>query len=94
MRCSTAASRGVVGRWRRRALGLRALAIATLVFVVLDRPAAAAHQLAAALPPTWIEPAVAAARLGAVALLWITGAALLVLLAAPSRIGERWSPRR
>ena len=75
---------GVAGRWRR-ALGLRSLAIAVLAFIVLVALPLPLITWRPQLPPTWLEPAAAAARLGAVAILWIAGAALLVLLAAPAR---------
>jgi hypothetical protein len=75
---------GIGGRWRR-ALGWRAVAIAALSFVVLIALPLPLVSWRPALPPTWVQPAVAAGRLGAVAALWIAGASLLVLLAAPSR---------
>lgn len=75
---------GAAGRWRR-ALGFRSMAIAVLAFIVLVAIPLPLISWRPQLPPTWLEPAAAAARLGAVALLWITGAALLVLLAAPTR---------
>jgi hypothetical protein len=75
---------GVAGRWRR-ALGFRSLAIAVLAFIVLVALPLPLITWRPQLPPTWLEPAAAAARLGAVAILWIAGAALLVLLAAPAR---------
>jgi len=75
---------GFAGRWRR-ALGLRSLAIAVLAFIVLVALPLPLITWRPRLPPTWLEPAAAAARLGAVAILWIAGATLLVLLAAPAR---------
>ena len=75
---------GVAGRWRR-ALGFRSLAIAVLAFIVLVALPLPLITWRPQLPPTWLEAAAAAARLGAVAILWIAGAALLVLLAAPAR---------
>jgi hypothetical protein len=75
-------TRGLGGRCRR-VLGWRSIAIGALAFgffVALPLPLIAWRPR---LPPTWLEPAAAAARLGAVGLLWAAGAALLVLLAAP-----------
>jgi hypothetical protein len=74
---------GVVARWRR-ALGWRSLAIAAASFVLLIAVPLPLVDWRPQLPATWVQPAVAAARLGAVAALWIAGATLLVLLAAPS----------
>jgi hypothetical protein len=68
--------------WLRRAWHWRTLLGATLVFAVLI---VAPWQMTAwrpALPPTWVEPAVAALRLLVVAVLWSAGAALLITLAA------------
>jgi hypothetical protein len=75
---------GLAVRWRR-ALGWRSIAIAVLAFIVLVVLPLPLIAWRPRLPRTWLEPASAAARLGAVGLLWITGAALLMLLAAPSK---------
>ena len=69
----------------RRAWHWRPLAIATLVFVLLF---ALPWQLAdwrPQLPPTWVEPAAAAGRLGVVLLLGLAGAAILIIVAARDR---------
>jgi hypothetical protein len=74
-----------IGDSLRRAWQWRVLLPATLAFVVL---ATLPPQLIAwrpALPPTWIEPAVATLRIAAAALLWAAGAALLIALVAASR---------
>lgn len=67
-------------RWLRRAWHWRTLGLASLVFVVLM---VLPWKLAAwqpALPATWVQPAVAALRLGVVTMLWSIGAAVLVAL--------------
>jgi hypothetical protein len=72
-------------RWIRRAWHWRTLLVATLVFVLLF---ALPWQLTAwrpALPPTWISPVVAAARLGVAFALAAAGAAVLVLVSVRDR---------
>jgi hypothetical protein len=69
-------------RWLRRTLHWRTLGAATLVFIALF---ALPWQLTAwrpELPPTWVEPAVAALRLGVAALAIVIGSAVLVNVAA------------
>lgn len=78
---------GVAGRepWLWRAWHWRTLLPATVVFAALI---VAPWQITAwrpALPPTWVEPAVAALRLLVVAVLWSAGAALLIILTCTTR---------
>jgi hypothetical protein len=73
---------GAFARWRR-ALTWRSLAAAALSFIVLIALPLPLIDWRPSLPPTWVQPATAAARLAIVAAMWITGAALLVLLARP-----------
>jgi hypothetical protein len=72
--------RELAGRWRR-VLGWRSVAIGAVAFVVLMALPLPLVGWRPRLPPSWLEPTAAAARLAVVALLWATGAALLVLLA-------------
>lgn len=72
-------------RWLRRAWHWRTLVPATLVFAVLIVLPWQITQWRPALPPTWVEPAVAALRLFVVAVLWSAGAALLIGLAVRTR---------
>lgn len=70
--------------WVRRAWHWRTLLVATAVFFLLF---ALPWQLALwrpQLPPTWIEPAVAALRLGVVFLLGLIGAAVMIVASAGS----------
>jgi hypothetical protein len=73
---------GALARWRL-ALTWRSLGAAALSFIVLIALPLPLIDWRPSLPPTWVQPATAAARLAIVAALWITGAALLVLLARP-----------
>jgi hypothetical protein len=74
-------------RWLRRAWHWRTLLPATLVFALLIVLPWQITQWRPALPPTWIEPAVAGLRLLIVAVLWSAGAALLIALAVRTRRG-------
>jgi hypothetical protein len=71
--------------WLRRALHWRTLLVVTTAFVLLM---ALPWQLTAwrpQLPPTWLQPTLAAVRLGAAFVLGTTGFALLVVFAARDR---------
>lgn len=68
-------------RWLRRAWHWRTLALASLVFVLLFALPWQLTTWRPDLPPTWAQPAAAVARLALVAVLGITGCAILVALA-------------
>jgi hypothetical protein len=77
---------GSPGAFVRRAWHWRTIGMATLVFVLLF---ALPWQLTAwrpELPPTWIEPAVAAGRLGLALLLALAGAAIMIIVSAHDRV--------
>lgn len=67
--------------WVRRAWHWRTLAPASLVFVLLFALPWQLTMWRPDLPPTWLQPVAAAARLGLVAVLGVTGCAILVALA-------------
>jgi hypothetical protein len=79
-------------RWLRRAWHWRTLLGATIVFAVLIVAPWQITEWRPALPPTWVEPAVAALRLLVVAVLWSAGAALLITLAATTRRNDHSQP--
>lgn len=77
-RPGASALEGLARAWHWRSVAMATIIVATFVWLP--------WQLTAwrpALPDTWVQIAVAAARLGAAALLMILGAALLVLLVGP-----------
>lgn len=76
---------GFADAWLRRAWHWRTLALATVVFVVFFVLPWRLTAWRPDVPPTWVEPTVAALRLTAVLLLWSFGAALLVLLSVTGR---------
>jgi len=76
--------------WRRPQLRWQTLALTIAVFAVLVAAPLPLAFWRPALPATWVEPGVAAIRLGIVAVLWAAAAALLVLLAtSPTTIAAR-----
>ena len=87
--CLEHGRRGFADGWLRRAWHWRTLALATLVFVLFFVLPWRLTTWRPDVPPTWVEPAVAALRLFAALVLWSFGAALLVLL---SVTGRSWMP--
>jgi hypothetical protein len=70
-------------RWIRSAWHWRTLVIATLAFVLLIAlPSRAACWSQESLPPTWVQPAVAALRLSLVGVALALGAAVMICAAA------------
>jgi hypothetical protein len=76
-----------VGDSVRRAWHWRVLLPATLAFVILATLPAQLLAWRPAVPPTWVEPAVATLRIAAAGLLWSAGAAFLIAL-----VGGRATP--
>ncbi|HXG89900.1 MAG TPA: hypothetical protein VNJ02_16350 [Vicinamibacterales bacterium] len=73
---------GAGAGWWRRVWNIRAIAVSTLVFLVLFALPLQLVDWRPAMPPNWMEPTIAAARLGVVALCLALGAAVLVMLAS------------
>ena len=72
----------------RRAWHWRTLGVATLVFVLLFALPWQLREWRPELPPTWIERAVAAVRLGVTLLLALTGASILIIVSARDRVAN------
>lgn len=83
--CLEHGRRGFAEGWLRRAWHWRTLALATAVFVLFFVLPWRLTTWRPDVPATWVEPTVAAMRLGAALLLWSFGAALLVLLSVTTR---------
>lgn len=79
------ATSGTRGAWLRRAFHWRTLAADAAVFVLLFALPWQLTSWRPALPPTWIEPAAAALRLAAFAVLALAGVAVMILTAARDR---------
>jgi hypothetical protein len=74
-------------RWIRSAWHWRTLLIATLAFVVLIAlPGRAAYWSQENLPPTWVQPTVAALRLSLVGVAFALGAAVMIFATARQSI--------
>jgi hypothetical protein len=73
------------GAWLRRALHWRTLFADLAVFVLLFALPWRLTAWRPQLPPTWVEPTVAAIRLATFALLSLAGAAVLILFASRDR---------
>jgi hypothetical protein len=67
--------------WLKRAFGWRTLAIATAAFVILLVWPWALTTWRPEVPATWVEPAVAAVRLGVVFVAGVLGATAIIILA-------------
>ena len=77
------------GAWLRRALHWRTLFADLAVFVLLFALPWRLTAWRPQLPPTWVEPTVAAIRLATFALLALGGAAVLILFAARDRTSRQ-----
>ncbi len=78
--------------WVRRAAHWRTLVVATLVFVLLFALPWQLTSWRPQLPPTWVEPATAALRLGLVFLLGLVGAAVMIIASVGTVPAGRSSP--
>jgi len=73
-------------RWWRRAWSIRAIAVSSLVFVLLFALPLQLLDWRPAMPPNWLEPTVAAARLAVVAICGALGAAILLSLVTQAEV--------